>query len=473
MNRRIPLAPSEGWITLGLVVVMGLSLAWAIDDARWVLGRSENLDLLVLTAIGGVLAGFIGPKVGWGRWQTYLIGSIFAALLVPLLVGMVARPNGASIHDLYVTTADVGRPGLHRPGHPQPAVHLAVPPLHLRARDARLGDLHVRVVRGVRPSPPAQRRDRGRDPPRREHGVHPRERAPVPRPVQHRLVVPAHPLARLRRAGRMAPAPDRRSVDDLVGLPARRDRVHHGRGHLVVLPDPDGGIRAAGRRLGRRRGRPPHPVAIGLALPADGRLDPPGRAELREQHAGPAVVELRPGRGDDHPARPERHDRVLLARLHLRPDRPEGLGPDQGGRDRRRRGPADPGRACRQPRHDGPAQLLVHGQPGEVPPADDDLAGDAGERQRERQADDRRDLGLLRHARAQRRPGRVQDHRDGRRPRQRPRSAQRVGPRGGIDDVPGRHQGAVPDAAAGAHARDGRSPARGQDPGRGQVRRAV
>ena len=54
---------------------------------------SENLDLLVLTAIGGVLAGFIGPKVGWGRWLTYLIGSIFAALLVPLLVGMVARPT--------------------------------------------------------------------------------------------------------------------------------------------------------------------------------------------------------------------------------------------------------------------------------------------------------------------------------------------------------------------------------------------
>ena len=105
MNRRIPLAPSEGWITLGLVMVMGLSLAWAIDDARWVLGRAEYLDLLVLTAVGGVLAGFIGPKVGWGRWLTYLIGSIFAALIVPLLVGGVANPDGASIHDLYVTTA--------------------------------------------------------------------------------------------------------------------------------------------------------------------------------------------------------------------------------------------------------------------------------------------------------------------------------------------------------------------------------
>ena len=29
MNRRIPLAPSEGWLTLGLVMVMGLALAWA------------------------------------------------------------------------------------------------------------------------------------------------------------------------------------------------------------------------------------------------------------------------------------------------------------------------------------------------------------------------------------------------------------------------------------------------------------
>ena len=46
-------------------------MAWAIDDARWVLGRPDYLDLLVLAAVGGVLVGFIGPKVGWGRWLTY------------------------------------------------------------------------------------------------------------------------------------------------------------------------------------------------------------------------------------------------------------------------------------------------------------------------------------------------------------------------------------------------------------------
>jgi transglutaminase-like putative cysteine protease len=105
MNRRFPLAPAEGWLTLGLVMVMGLALAWAIDDARWVLGRPEYLDMLVFTAIGGVLAGFIGPKVGWGRWLTYFIGAVFAALIVPILVGLVALPAGTSIHDLYHLTA--------------------------------------------------------------------------------------------------------------------------------------------------------------------------------------------------------------------------------------------------------------------------------------------------------------------------------------------------------------------------------
>ena len=106
MKRRIPLAPAEGWLTLGLVLLICLTMAWAIDDVRWVLGRQEYLDCLMAVAVGGVLAGFIGAKVGWGRWLTYLIGSIFAALIVPLLVGQVAFPHGgASIHDLYQATA--------------------------------------------------------------------------------------------------------------------------------------------------------------------------------------------------------------------------------------------------------------------------------------------------------------------------------------------------------------------------------
>jgi len=105
MKRRIPLAPEEGWLTFGLVLLICLSLAWSIDDVRWVLGKDAYLDYLVLAAIGGVLVGFIGPKVGWGRWLTYLIGCIFAALLVPLLTALVDFPDGAPLGVLYQATA--------------------------------------------------------------------------------------------------------------------------------------------------------------------------------------------------------------------------------------------------------------------------------------------------------------------------------------------------------------------------------
>lgn len=105
MKRRIPLAPAEGWVTLGLVILICVMMALAIDNARWVLGRDVYLDFLPLAAIGGVLVGFIGPKVGWGRWRTYLVGAILAALLVPLLTGSVAFPAGASLHDMYETAA--------------------------------------------------------------------------------------------------------------------------------------------------------------------------------------------------------------------------------------------------------------------------------------------------------------------------------------------------------------------------------
>ena len=104
-NARLPLAPAEGWATLGLMLLLCMTLAWSLDDARWVLGRETYLDFLPIAVIGGILAGFIGPKVGWRRWQTHLVGAIFAALIVPLAVASVAPPDDASIGDLYRATA--------------------------------------------------------------------------------------------------------------------------------------------------------------------------------------------------------------------------------------------------------------------------------------------------------------------------------------------------------------------------------
>jgi transglutaminase-like putative cysteine protease len=106
MTRRIPLAPIEGWLTLGLVTLLCLTMAWSIDDVALVLGNGGFTDFLAPMAIAGVLVGFIGAKVGWGRWLTYLIGAAFAALIVPLVVGLqLPMLPGATIYDAYQATA--------------------------------------------------------------------------------------------------------------------------------------------------------------------------------------------------------------------------------------------------------------------------------------------------------------------------------------------------------------------------------
>jgi transglutaminase-like putative cysteine protease len=108
------LAPEQGWFALLLLLAMCLALAWSLDDAVLVLGNGAVTDFLTWAAVGGVLIGVLGPTVGWGRWTTHLIGALFAALLVPLLVGWVLVTNapsppalfsaGATPHDLFHAT---------------------------------------------------------------------------------------------------------------------------------------------------------------------------------------------------------------------------------------------------------------------------------------------------------------------------------------------------------------------------------
>ena len=88
--------PSEGWITLALVTALALIVAWAIDDPAYVNGKGELTDCLGAFALLGVLVGFAGPKLGWGRWTTHLSGALFAALLIPVVAGWAACP-GASL----------------------------------------------------------------------------------------------------------------------------------------------------------------------------------------------------------------------------------------------------------------------------------------------------------------------------------------------------------------------------------------
>lgn len=96
--------PEEGWLPLALVLFLALTLAWAIDDPGWVNGKEALTDDLPLFAVLGVAVGFAGPKLGWGRWTTHLVGAAFAALLIPVFAGWALHP-GTSVGAAFTATA--------------------------------------------------------------------------------------------------------------------------------------------------------------------------------------------------------------------------------------------------------------------------------------------------------------------------------------------------------------------------------
>ena len=93
--------PEEGWLTLVLVGLLIAIVASALDDPAWVNGRGRLTDGLVLFGLLGMAVGFIGPKVGWSRWTTHIVGALFAGLLIPILVGWSWLPDpsiGTAFH---------------------------------------------------------------------------------------------------------------------------------------------------------------------------------------------------------------------------------------------------------------------------------------------------------------------------------------------------------------------------------------
>ena len=97
--------PAEGWLSLILVALLAVTVAWSLDDAGLVLGRVDWTDFLAWAAMGGVLVGFIGARVGWNRPLAHLIGAIAAALVVPLMVGTVLDPQG-TFGERYAATSN-------------------------------------------------------------------------------------------------------------------------------------------------------------------------------------------------------------------------------------------------------------------------------------------------------------------------------------------------------------------------------
>ncbi len=95
IRSRLITAPAEGWISLFLVAVMAVAVAWSLDDAALVLGQRSWTDFLPWVSLGGVAAGFIGAKARWSRPVAHVIGAAFAALIVPLIIGTILKPAGS------------------------------------------------------------------------------------------------------------------------------------------------------------------------------------------------------------------------------------------------------------------------------------------------------------------------------------------------------------------------------------------
>ncbi len=104
-ERRLALAPAEGWSSVLLIVVMCALLGWAIDDAHWVLGDQSNTDFLPWAGALAALWGFAASKIGRGRLVAHGLGAVLATAFLLYAVGSQLAP-GEDLATMIRVTAD-------------------------------------------------------------------------------------------------------------------------------------------------------------------------------------------------------------------------------------------------------------------------------------------------------------------------------------------------------------------------------
>ncbi len=300
--------PAEGWSVVVLVALLGLILATAIDEPAWVNGRGALTDCLATCALLGALVGFVGPKVGWGRWTTHVIGAVFAGLLVSIIAGWAVLPPGASVSQAFHATAY---------GSVEAYLDLA-----WRGRQFTTQEVHYVLVLGALVWGTMQFGS---------YAVF-GHRRPLSAVVVVGLVLLAN-MALTRRDQLVwlvlyaavslflliqmhafgerttwTPAADRRPGIDVAAVPARRHRVHRGRHGGLAAAHPAGRIEPARRGVDRvQRAAGPDRQAARAAVPR-------GRGPARRRRRG-----VRVERPDRRPVVQRRRRRVHRDRSRPRP----------------------------------------------------------------------------------------------------------------------------------------------------------
>ncbi len=86
------LRPDEGFIGLGLVLLLAGIMGWSIADSRWILGRDELTSFLIWVALGGALWGYASSRIDMSPWVAQTLGAVVGAFVIIELVGM-RMPN--------------------------------------------------------------------------------------------------------------------------------------------------------------------------------------------------------------------------------------------------------------------------------------------------------------------------------------------------------------------------------------------
>ena len=340
-------APRRAGSSLALVVVLMIVLASAIDDPAWVNGRgSAHRRPRVVCALLGRRGRVHRAQGGLG----------------PLDDARRRRPvRGAADPDPRRLGGRArARRSARRSGSPPTASSRPTSTLAWRSQQFTDQEVHYILVLGAivwaaRRSSPSYAVFGHRRPlnavvmvghrPAGEHVDHRSRPAAVPRRVHRRVAVPADRDARVRRAGDVDPAPDRRPEHDLVALPARRHRVHPRRDGRARCCSPRAPPRARWRAPGTGSTTSSSRSArrSGGCCPVGGDAAGGGGVSFGSTRADPArsgsATTTSPSRATvpaDDPKEP------LLAGGDVRHVRPRGLGPDDGRGDARSR----PARRC-------------------------------------------------------------------------------------------------------------------------------
>ena len=309
---------------------------------RYVNGqRQPDRRPRVAARLLGVAVGFIGPKVGWGRWTTHGVGALFAGLADPdhRRLGDPARVVGRRRLHGHGRRAP-SRPTSTSPGAAAPYT-TAGGPLRHRASGAIVwatGQFASYAVFGHRR--PLERRDHGGHRPAREHVADVRDQLPY-------LVV--FTGASLFLLIEMHAFDERATwIRRRIGDPGTISSLYLRGGTVFILAAMFGSLlltqRAASSPLAGAWG-PVHDQlvevgeTIGRLLPVGGNVRGGGR-HLRVDREDRRAVVRRPTTRRSRPSCPRgREGAALLARGHLRHVRPRRLDPDasRGRRSRRRR----------------------------------------------------------------------------------------------------------------------------------------